>query len=126
MVLFETPEEGIEFIDTFLKENSIVREKKQGKSSLEGNQTRQFLNKLDKLEQAFLQVGGLAPINGLPFISVLRAVNRVVEDCFSKELKESYKSSIRHFEKQYRDLQISISPKVHMFLYFWRTCWRHY
>ena len=117
--LFETPEEGVEIIDTFLKENSIVRKKKQGKSSLEGNQTRQFLNRLDKLEQAFLQAGGLASINGLPFISVLRAFNRVVEDCFSKELKESYRSSIREFEKQYRDLQISITPKVFSCLFGW-------
>ena len=36
----------------------------------------------------------------------------MVELCFKVELGEGYKASIRDFEKRYRELGISITPKV--------------
>ena len=79
---------------------------------MEGNQSRDFLNKLDKLEQAFFTAGQHVAVKGLPFISALRSFKRVVGDCFKVDLKEGYRSSIREFELRYRELEISITPKV--------------
>ena len=48
----------------------------------------------------------------MPFVASLRAFKRVVDDCLSMELKESFSSSSREFEKKYRELKMSITPKV--------------
>ena len=53
-------------------------------------------------------------MKGLPFIASLRSFNQVVEQCLGVELKEGYMVSIRVFETKYRELKISITPKVHM------------
>ena len=89
-----------------------MQKKKQGKSSLEGNQSRAFLKLADKLEQAFHNAGGEVIVRGLPYIASLRCFNKVVEQCFQVELKEEYKASIRDFEKKYRELGVTITPKV--------------
>ena len=66
----------------------------------------------DKLGEAFLNAG--AGVKGLPFIASLRSFNQVVEQCFGMKLKEGYMKSIRVFETKYRELNISIAPKLHM------------
>ena len=93
-----------------------MQKKKQGKSSLEGNQSRAFLKLADKLEQAFHNAGGEVIVRGLPYIASLRCFNKVVEQCFQVELKEGYKASIVDFEKKYRELGVTITPKVKLTL----------
>ena len=110
--MFTTIEEGEQFMEEFLKDNSIIRKKKQGKSSLEGNQSREFLKKVDQLEEAFITAD--VEVKGQPYIASLRSFNQVVEQCFEVELKDGYMESIRMFETKYRELNISITPKVHM------------
>ena len=79
---------------------------------MEGNQCRDFLKRTDKLEGAFLRAGAEVAFKGLPFIASLRSFNQVVDKCFQLELKGDYKDSIRMFETKYRELEISITPKV--------------
>ena len=66
----------------------------------------------DKLEQSFLNAGGEVPVKGLPYIASLRSFNKVVDMCFQNELKEGYRQSISDFEKKYRELGVTITPKV--------------
>ena len=79
---------------------------------MEGNQSRDFLKKIDKLERAFFATGVDVAVNGLPFIASLRSFSKVVDLCFQVELKEGYRESIKTFEKRYRELGISVTPKV--------------
>ena len=92
-------------------QNSIIRKKKQGKSSLEGNQSQDFLKKTGRLEEAFFRAGSVA-VMGLPFIASLRSFSQVVDQCFQVQLKENYKDSIKKFEQKYRELEITVTPKV--------------
>ena len=126
--ILPTCQEGEKFMDTFLKEvlvnrcllkitsclvqNCIIRKRKQGKASLEGNQSREFLQKTDRLENAFYRAGAAVAVKGLPFIASLRSFNVVVEKCFQVELKEGYKDSISMFAKKYGELGVTITPKV--------------
>ena len=51
-------------------------------------------------------------VEGLPYIAVLRAFNRVVESCFGMQLAPNYKEHIARFSLLYRELEISVTPKV--------------
>ena len=128
--VFDTPELGRKWMDDFLKKVvflqflhlqdclhfpnkvSIVRKSYQGAHSLEGNQSSEFLKKVDKLELALLQESDLVKLAGLPYIEVLRAFRAVQEACFGLDLKPDYKEKIQKFSKLYRDLGISVTPKV--------------
>ena len=70
------------------------------------------MKKTGKLEEAFFIAGGSVVVKGLPFIASLRSFNLVMDQCFQVELKEGYKESIRMFEKKYRELGITVTPKV--------------
>ena len=96
------------------KRNVHSGEKQAGEADLEGNQARDFLKCLDKLEEGITRVNSADQAKGLAFVQTLRAFKQVVHDCFSIKLQPSYKTSINHFSKLYRDLGISVTPKVHM------------
>ena len=81
---------------------------------MEGNQCREFLKKLDKLEQAFFLAGFEEAVNGRPFIASMRSFSRVVDLCFQVELKEGYQESIKEFERKYLELNVTITPKVRL------------
>lgn len=95
-------------------QNAIVRKKKQGKSSLEGNQSRQFLNMTEKLEKAFNEAGESVASKGKPFLASLKSFSKVVELAFQVDLKEGYQESIREFELNYMELGVSVTPKVNI------------
>ena len=79
---------------------------------MEGNQSRDFLKKTGRLEEAFFRAGLSVMVKGLPFIASLRSFSLVIDQCFQVELKEGYKESIRMFERKYRELGITVTPKV--------------
>ena len=56
-------------------------------------------------------------VEGLPYIAVLRAFNRVVESCFGMQLAPNYKEHIARFSLLYRELEISVTPKVSLRLF---------
>ena len=101
----------------FLLQNLIIRKKKQGKADLEGNQSRAFLKCLDKLEQCLMKESPDAVVNGLPYIETLRALNKVVHTCFGVSLISTYKDNIVKFSKLYRELGISVTPKVRYLIF---------
>ena len=101
-------------MNEYLKQESIVRKKSQGGHALEGNQARKFLKRVDSLELALKKESSMSMVEGLPYIAALRAFDRVVVACFGMELKPDYKEHIAMFSKLYRELDISVTPKVHM------------
>ena len=89
-----------------------MRKKAQGGHALEGNQARKFLKKVDILERALMKESSSVIITGMPFVGALRSFNKVVEACFGMQLATDYKEEIARFSKLYRELEISVTPKV--------------
>ena len=112
--VFLSKSDGKEFMDNFLKSAGVVRQAYQGGQHLEGNQCKRFLDKLDLLESQLQSKDSLVIVQGMPFVQALRAFKDVVEQCFKVNLDPDYKTSISNFKKQYLDLEISVTPKVHI------------
>ena len=74
---------------------------------MEGNQSSDFLKKIDKLERALLKEPNHIKLAGLPYIEVFRSFKAVQESCFGMELKPDYAEKIKVFSKLYRQLGIS-------------------
>lgn len=89
-----------------------MRKKNQGGHALEGNQARKFLKRVDSLELALRKESSMAMVEGLPYITTFRAFNKVVVACFGMELAPDYKDHIAKFSQLYRELDISVTPKV--------------
>ena len=85
---------------------------KQGKADLEGNQSRRFLKCVDKLEVMLMMDCPDRAVVAIPYVEVLKAFNSVVHSCFGVTLLADYKDHISRFSKLYRDLEISVTPKV--------------
>ena len=49
---------------------------------------------------------------GLLYIQVFRSFRAVQEACFGMELKPDYEKKIQDFSRLYRQLDISVTPKV--------------
>ena len=95
----------------YVKE-AIVRKKAQGGHQFEGNQARKFLEKVDTLEQVLMGENIEIIIAGMPYVAALRAFDKVVVACFGLELATDYEKHIAQFSKLYRELEISVTPKV--------------
>ena len=89
-----------------------MRKKAQGGHQLEGNQARKFLRRVDSLEQTLMKESITTIIAGMPYVAALRAFGRVVVSCFGMELSGDYKQTISRFSKLYREIGISVTPKV--------------
>ena len=84
----------------------------------EGNQCRQLLKSVDKLENIVAQdcdntekVYENHPAK--VFIDTFNALNKVVAGCFGKNLSDDYKQRISNFSDNYDKCNISITSKVH-------------
>ena len=85
----------------------------------QGNQSLDFLKKLDRLELELINHSDLAAVMGLPFVQALRAFSRVVDSCFGNGLLESYIEDILEFKRLYVSLGVRITPKVIFFIFFY-------
>ena len=112
--VFETPVEGREWMDRYLKGVAIVRKSYQGCHSLEGNQSSSFLKKIDVLEREIMKEDDEVKVAGLQYIQVFRALREVQEACFSMVLMPDFKVKINLFSNLYRQLGITVTPKVHI------------
>ena len=75
------------------------------------------MKRVDSLEVALMKESNKSIVEGLPYIAVLRAFNRVVESCFGMQLAPNYKEHIARFSLLYRELEISVTPKVSLRLF---------
>ena len=110
--VFPSEDLGLKFMDKYLKKVAIERKSYQGAHSLEGNQSRDFLNKVDILQQALEQESEAAVLNGFPFIHTFRAFSKVVSSCFGVSLQEDFQAQIFEFKRLYLALGVSVTPKV--------------
>ena len=111
---FQQKEDGDLFINTFMKKNNISWCSYQP-GTFEGNQARKLLKLSSKL---------LSETEGSPSTTIgektadvartLANFNKVVEACFGQDLDPGFRSTIKEFEKSYRSLGISVTPKVHI------------
>ena len=84
----------------------------QGSNSSEGNQAWKLLQSVDKLERDVKNLDFETAARALPFVETLRKLDRVVTACFDQTLDPQYEYCIDAFSKQYRSLDISVTPKV--------------
>ena len=110
--VFSSQTEGKTWMESFLKRMHIARKKKQGNNDLEGNQSRDFLRCIDKLEVLLMRECPDRIVEAMPYIVVLKAFDKVVHSCFGVTLVEGYKENITMFSKLYRELGITVTPKV--------------
>ena len=79
---------GEDLVEAFLKDNHIIiRKKKQGKQSLEGNQYDDLLKTVDNLEMSLQKEGVQAVINGYIYVKAFRAFKEVIDSYFKVDLK---------------------------------------
>ena len=111
---FEFKAEGERFVTEFLKKEDISRCVYQGSRSFEGNQARKLLMSVDKLERSVMELDMETVIEALPFVQTIRLFAKVVTACFGQTLDPGYEAKIDDFSKQYRSLDISVTPKVNI------------
>ena len=70
-------EVGEAWMERFLKENTLVRKKKQGRSSLEGNQARKFAQTSDRLARDLGKERDEVLVNILPCVKALKCLNKM-------------------------------------------------
>ena len=80
--------------------------------SMQGNQSRAFLKKVDILQNLIEQESDEVLLNALPYIHTYRAFDRVVSSCFGVGLKEGFQEHIKEFQRLYLALGITVTPKV--------------
>ena len=81
-----------------------------------GNQARKFVKLGKKLEEEARKIKRVSSaVRAIQFAKTLKYFNDVVVACFGQELdEETYREKIDIFKNQYRMLDISVTPKVHM------------
>ena len=71
-----------------------------------GNQARILLKNIDLLQS-------ICSLSCLPFVAVLRSLNRLVKACFGQTLDPNFLEIIEKFRFDYLALDIPVTPKVH-------------
>ena len=110
---FPIEEDGANFLNTFMESNNISW-CAYHPGTFEGNQARKFLRLSDKL---LSEAEGLPPNKiGEKTTDIIKTIvkfGQVVVACFGQELDPDFEASIEEYEKFYRGLGISVTPKVH-------------
>ena len=117
--VFDTPEEGKNFLDEWMATPGInvSRTVYHGSASFIGNMAQKLLKKVDhllvKLEQTLSQDRFvLAKV----YVKAFKQFDLVVESCFGQTLTPRYSDLIKSFMTTYRSLNISIPLKVNYLL----------
>ena len=112
---FKSEQEGIKFLDKWMKSVHVEKTVYHGSASFVGGMAVRLLNNLDSLrktveEQLDRDTGSLV----LPFIEALDAFNSVRVMCFGQQLVPGFEEKIEEFSIKYRSLNSSVSLKVHL------------
>ena len=93
-----------------------MRKSYQGQHSLEGNQCSEYLKKLENLEIELRKEPSEMIEKTVPFLNTLKAFRKVQESCFGMDIKGDYRKHIEEFSRTYRELNISVTPKVFFYI----------
>lgn len=59
-------------------------------------------------------LASICPLHIVPFVQALRDFHQVVISCFGRELHPDFREHLDKFATSYRDIGISVTPKVHI------------
>ena len=112
--VFSTPEEGKQFIDTWMASPTVnvCKTVYHGSANFVGDMAKKLLKKLDNLR---MEVNKLEPEiveKATPYIDTLEKLEAVRMCCFGQLVVEGYTNKIKEFSTAYRRLDISIPLKV--------------
>lgn len=107
--------EGEEVISQFIKDQNISWCAYRP-GTFEGNQARKFLKFSNKLVEPAKNLPEPSQQKAVAFVNTIMQFNSVVIACFGQELQPNFKEEIIQFEALYRELSISVTPKVHLVL----------
>lgn len=95
---------------TWAKECSVFQvDIYRGTLGFQGNSCEILLSNVDKLRRICNRVD----IRCLNFVDTFEEFKKVVDSCFSVNLKADYINNFDSFEKSFKDLDIFITSKVH-------------
>lgn len=83
-----------------------------GWTEFEGNSCKTLIKNVDYLRAIANRNEQNADC--LLFVGALQSFNKVVDDCFGVQLKETFETSIDKFKKNYLNLNITVTPKMHV------------
>merc|ERR1712240_295075 len=86
-----------------------VKQKNYHHGSFVGNDCLKMLKNVGILQQ-------MAPLNIQKYVHCLRSLYQIVVSCFGMELDPLYHKYIKDFKEIYLDLDISVTPKVHILI----------
>ena len=89
----------------------LVRPKLHG-GEFNGNACKVLLNSVDKIQNIVPEENSEVQ----KVVKTLKDFKAVKDSCFGKEISSDYKESIKQFEVSHKQLDISITPKVHAVL----------
>ena len=75
----------------------------------------------DNLELALSEVSPETHLKGPPYVRVIRAMDKANHLCFGQDLLEGWEEAIDEFSQAYRDLDISVTPKVSDLVHLFQT-----
>ena len=108
--------QGRAWMDTYLKQQALVRASYHGQQHLEGNKSLMFLKRLDCLEKELSKLDKEILAESEKFVKAFRSFFEVVKGCFGQEVLQSFKNDLKTFKHDYLALGISITPKVHILI----------
>ena len=105
---------GQKFVDSFMTDHNIKWCAYQP-NSFEGNQAKKMLDHSSDLKLAAreLELEAEEKEKVLGFCSTLEEFKKVIDAAFGQKLDPSFRESIASFSSSYRQLGISVTPKVH-------------
>ena len=113
--VFSNTQAGQEFVDSFMRTHNIKWCLYQP-NSFEGNQAKKMIDHSSDLKLAARELPQLEAEEKekvLGFCSTLEEFKKVVDAAFGQKLDPSFRESIASFSASYRQLGISVTPKVH-------------
>lgn len=101
-MLIECKLDATEWIEKCHVQQEVTR----NGTSFTGNSCKILLNKIDDLRAK-------CSLESLKYVQVLEDFKNVVHDCFSYNLRPTYKLSCERFRKRYLVLNRPVTPKIH-------------
>ena len=95
--------------ESWLKICNVKKTEYHG-GSFAGNESRKLLKRCKYLNES-------CPSELQSYVQTFKAFDEVVDACYSRELKSNYKDKIGEFKKNYLNLGVNVTPKVHAVMY---------
>ena len=96
--------------ENWLKNCNVKKEEYHG-GSFSGNESRKLFKNIDRLEALS------PPRSCAKFMNTFKSFSEVVSSCYGAEFHPEFKDKVAAFKKDFINLGISITPKVHTVIF---------